>query len=115
MHSLLQAAAFFISKQVHCFLYVLSFINARPRKSTHPGSQVIAVIFAKGFILTPSSAFFQRLHFCLFVFLCVLESVVGGGQSVHLTTHSDASPGAIVHGTDLHLDKACLAQETEAA
>lgn len=113
MHSLLQAAAFFISKQAHFFLYVLSFINARPRKSTHPGPQAIAVIFCKGFYSHPQLCLLSALKkFNTFFFL---ESVGGRGQGVHLMTHSEVSLGAVVHGTNLHFYKACLAQETEAA
>lgn len=116
MHSLLQAAAFFISKQVHCFLYVLSFVNARPRKSTHPGPQAIAVIFCKGFYSHPQLCLLSALKKkSLALFFFFLESVVGRGQGVHPMTHSKVSLGAVVHGTNLHFYKACLAQETEAA
>lgn len=96
------------------FLYVLSFINARPRKSTHPGPQAIAVIFCKGFYSHPQLCLLSALKkFNTFFFF--LESVGGRGQGVHLMTHSEVSLGAVVHGTNLHFYKACLAQETEAA
>lgn len=113
MHSLLQAAAFFISKQVHCFLYVLSFVNARPRKSTHPGPQAIVVIFCKGFYSHSQLCLLSALKKKFSTFF--LESVVGRGQGVHPMTHSKVSLGAVVHGTNLHFYKACQAQETEAA
>lgn len=72
-------------------------------------------VLCKGFYSHPQLCLLSAFTLLFVCFFCVLESVVGRGQSVHLMTHSDASPGAIVHGTHLHFYKACLAQETEAA